>query len=422
LLNETEGFGAVDTLLIPELLRQLFAIQNLNLVGTAENKIEILSLIEARFTDADLVIMSGLNEGDFPQISSDGDLLNQQMRRQLGLDLPERKIGQQAHDFELLSQAPRVVYTRAKKDAGAPTVPSRFLQALTSLIALENSEKYQGWLAEFRAAKVTIPCAQPRPTPPLAARPQKLAVTQIEKLMRDPYMVYADKILGLRKVDDIDAEITPADFGNFVHKAIEKYNAVYDGTVQKMLDCAEEVLHAEYQNRSVLRVFWLPRFGKIAAWVVLKEREARKAGRSILVEYKAELQLGDFCLHARADRLEVGAEGVKIIDYKTGAVPSAAQVVKGIAPQISLEAVIFSRHFAKQIETCEFWQTKGRDDDKITVLKTDIEVLIAEAEEGVQRLINLFNDPKTSYIARPRPNFALAYNDYAHLARIQEWE
>ena len=343
LLDEITDFGMVDTLLIPEFLRQIFSMQSINFARGNDNKIEILSLIEARFSDADLVIMSGLNEGDFPQISSDGDLLNQQMRRQLGLDLPERKIGQQAHDFELLSQAKRVVYTRAKKDGGAPTVPSRFLQALTSLITLDNGEKYQHWLAEFRAAPITTPCAQPRPTPLLAARPQMLAVTQIEKLMRDPYMVYADKILGLRKEKDIDAEITPADFGNFVHKAIEKYHAVYDGTVEKMRECAEEVLRGEYQNRSVLRVFWLPRFAKIADWVVLKEREARKAGRSILVEYKAELMLGDFCLHARADRLEISADSIKIIDYKTGAVPSKTQVEKGIAPQISLEAVIFSQ-------------------------------------------------------------------------------
>jgi len=422
LLDEIAGFGKVDTLLIPEFIRQLFGMQSVGLRSEFDTKIEILSLIEARFTDADLVIMSGLNEGDFPQISNDGDLLNQQMRRELGLDLPERRIGQQAHDFELLSQAKRVVYTRAQKDGGAPTVPSRFVQALTSLIKLDNGEKYQSWLAESRAAKVVVPCAQPRPTPASAVRPQKLAVTQIEKLMRDPYMVYADKILGLRKPDDIDAEITPADFGNFVHKAIEKYNGVYDGTVQTMINCAEEVLLNDYQNRGVLRVFWLPRFAKIAAWVVLKEREARKAGKTILVEYYAETMIGDFCLHARADRLEVGSESLKIIDYKTGAVPSTPQVVKGIAPQVSLESVIFFRHFGKEIEACEFWQTKGRDDDKITTLNTDIEQLITEAEIGVSSLISLFNDSKTPYLARPRPNVAMVYNDYAHLARIKEWE
>jgi inactivated superfamily I helicase len=50
------------------------------------------------------------------------------MRLELGLDLPERRIGLSAHDFAQLLGMPEVFLTRATKVRGAPTVASRFTQ------------------------------------------------------------------------------------------------------------------------------------------------------------------------------------------------------------------------------------------------------------------------------------------------------
>ena len=40
---------------------------------------------------------------------------------------------------------------------------------------------------------------------------------------------------------------------------------------------------------------------------------------------------------------------------------------------------------------------------------------------GLERLIAAFDDPATPYYAMPDPENPLAFNDYAHLARIREW-
>ena len=55
------------------------------------------------------------------------------MRRDLGLDPPERRIGLSAHDFAQALGAPEVILTRAAKLAGAPTVTSRFVQRIAAL-------------------------------------------------------------------------------------------------------------------------------------------------------------------------------------------------------------------------------------------------------------------------------------------------
>src|SRR6185437_9041890 len=59
--------------------------------------------------------------------------LSRPMRRDLGLDPPERRIGLAAHDFAQALGAPEVILTRAAKLAGAPTVNSRFVQRIAAL-------------------------------------------------------------------------------------------------------------------------------------------------------------------------------------------------------------------------------------------------------------------------------------------------
>mgnify|MGYP006899847988 CR=1 FL=1 len=49
------------------------------------------------------------------------------------------------------------------------------------------------------------PMGRPQPRPPVAARPRQLWVTQVEAWMRNPYADYARHVLGLRRLDDLDA-------------------------------------------------------------------------------------------------------------------------------------------------------------------------------------------------------------------------
>ncbi len=45
----------------------------------------------------------------------------------------------------------------------------------------------------------------------------------------------------------------------------------------------------------------------------------------------------------------------------------------------------------------------------------------ARARAGLEALVAAFDDPATPYRARPRPDLALRFGDYDHLARIGEW-
>ena len=96
-------------------------------------RVRILGPIEARLTESDRVVLGGLVEGTWPPESRTDAWLSRPMRLNLGLDLPERRIGLSAHDFAQLLGAREVILTHATKVAGTPTVPSRFIQRLAAV-------------------------------------------------------------------------------------------------------------------------------------------------------------------------------------------------------------------------------------------------------------------------------------------------
>ena len=173
-------------------------------------RLQILGLLEARLLSFDLALIAGLDETVWPPAAETDAFLNRSMRASLGLSPPERRIGQTAHDFAAALGAPRAIVSRARKRGGAPTVASRFLQRIEAVAgkAASDAAKTRGaaYLALARALDqptAYLPRRRPEPKPPLALRPASLSVTRIETLRRDPYAIYAERILDLHPLEPI---------------------------------------------------------------------------------------------------------------------------------------------------------------------------------------------------------------------------
>ncbi|MDO5705495.1 MAG: double-strand break repair protein AddB, partial [Paracoccus sp. (in: a-proteobacteria)] len=100
----------------------------------ADPRVRIRGPREARTESHGTVILAGLNEGGWPQPVSPDPWLSRPMRLTVGLTLPERQIGLSAHDFQQGIAADRVILTRARRDADAETIPSRWLNRLLNLM------------------------------------------------------------------------------------------------------------------------------------------------------------------------------------------------------------------------------------------------------------------------------------------------
>src|SRR5258705_7905823 len=141
-------------------------------------RLAIWGLVEARLQHADLLILGGLNEGSWPGPAEHDPWMSRQMRRQFRVAVPERSVGIAAHDFAQAFGAPEVVLTRATRQEGGPTVPSRWLLRLDAGLhaagpegALRPDQTVQFAANQIDQADGYHPLPLPAPPPPPAARP-----------------------------------------------------------------------------------------------------------------------------------------------------------------------------------------------------------------------------------------------------------
>ncbi len=166
------------------------------------------------------------------------------------------------------------------------------------------------------------------------------------------------------------------------------------------------------------------------------EAKRREQPIAIRAEIDAKLNfpLGDgslFTLTARADRIETGAGGLTLVDYKTGAPPSNKEILLGFAPQLTLEAAMARRGgfgFDAQTSAVEALYVKlgGKEGGRATPVafareKRDFTEVAEEHFAALKDLLNQFRDPACAYPSRPFPQFAAKYGAYDHLARVKEW-
>jgi ATP-dependent helicase/nuclease subunit B len=413
---------------------------------TGGSRVRILGLLEARLQNVDRMVLGGLNEGSWPPDTRSDPWLSRPMRLELGLNLPELRVGLSAHDFAQGLGPPEVILTRASKQAGAPTVRSRFVQRLA---AVAGNDRWQAALARgaryadcARAidhpAKVS-PAPRPQPVPPPEARPTQLSVTDIENWLRDPYTIYAKHVLRLFPLEAIDTPPGAADRGTFIHDAIGEFTKTFAEALPA--DVARELIELGRKHFEPLkefeeaRAFWWTRFQRIAYWFAGWDRERRAGTARIFAEIsgKHAIPLGktQFLLTARADRIERRTDGsYAILDYKTGQPPTEPQVRSGLAPQLTLEAAIlrqggFPDIAAGSVSEIGYVRLKGGEPPgepkniRITEGTPD-----SCADIALQRLTGIalkFIVDGEPYRSLVHPMWKKQYGDYDHLARVKEW-
>jgi ATP-dependent helicase/nuclease subunit B len=427
-----------DTMLATEMVRPRFG---------RHPRLSIWGPLEARLQRADLLILGGLNEGAWPPSVDTGPWINRPMRSALGLPQPERRVGLSAHDFAAALAAERVLLTRAEREGGAPTVPSRWLARLDALFDYDRESgrpppEYiqrgrRSWLAWAEAIDRPDdykPWTRPEPRPPVEARPTRLSVSSVEQWRRDPYGLYARRILGLEALDPLEAELGAADRGSALHDALDEFLKTHPSGVLPADALAQFEALGEHHLSELLaapaeRAFWWPRFQRLARWFIATENARRAAGTRLLAsEANGAITLGALRIEARADRIdEIEPGGWEIIDYKTGRVPSPKELKALFSPQLLLEAAMAEKGGFEKINGqaravhLSYWQANGLGQGGEVKEIKESDTLVEAMVALVHRMAAHFAKASTPYEALPWPEFSPHFNDYAHLERIAEW-
>jgi ATP-dependent helicase/nuclease subunit B len=411
-------------------------------------RVRIFGLLEARLQTVDRLVLGGLVEGTWPPETRTDPWLSRPMRQELGLDLPERRIGLSAHDFAQALGAREVILSRAAKIAGVPTVASRFVQRLAAVTgeatwahARARGERYLAWARSLDAPPKTIErIAAPQPRPPAHARPNSITVTEVEHWLRDPYTIYAKHVLRLAPLDAVDTPPGTRDRGNLIHDAIGDFSKRYADRLPP--DPAAELIRFGQEHFVPLadypeaQAFWWPRFLRIARWFVGWDAERRAALTRMQAEIGGSIDIplktGSFRLIARADRIEQrGDGGYAIFDYKTGQARTEKQVRTGLAPQLTLESAILRQGGfagvaagASIAEILYVTLRGGEPAGEPCPIEFQEGTPDTQADRALQKfreLVARFADEQEPFRSLVHPMWRARYGDYDHLARVKEW-
>jgi ATP-dependent helicase/nuclease subunit B len=455
LIEGGAALGEVKPAELAELVQSLLADATVRTGGATHPSLRILGAIEARLVRADRMILAGLEEGVWPGPAPTDPFLSRPMRKALGLPPPERRLGQTAQDFVQAACADEAILVHVDRRGGQPAVKSRWLWRLEMLtrgadapdtpVVLERPSAAAGIARELDAPPPGPAryARRPEPTPPVARRPREMPVTGVERWVRDPYAVYAQRILGLKKLDRPGADAEAMARGNAIHAAIERIVVTWPEALPA--DCAVQIegfirdamTEAGFEDHAMAREAPLAR--NCARWLADWERERRARGATLLIEQSGRVSFpapgGDFVLTARADRIELDATGAAVIDFKTGGTPSVKQVAQGYSPQLTLTAAILAGGgFAGAPPTPAtellYVRVTGRKIPGVVVEASkmsksqplDAASLADEAFAKLQDWVARFDDEATPYASWLAPQFMGTFGgNYDHLARVWEW-
>ena len=443
LLAEAQHGGTMTATDFADLLTAVLMRRDVRSAVRPHPDVMIWGTLDARAQGADVVVMGGLNEGVWPAAPPPDPWLNRKMRLDLGLLLPERRIGLSAHDYQQAIAAKEVMLTRAIRDAEADTLPSRWVNRLGNLLRGSPANHGPEALAAMRGrGQVWLALAdgmdrqtdpvpaekRPAPCPPVAHRPTELFVTRITQLIRDPYAIYARHILRLKKLDPLHAAPNFRERGTTLHRILQDFVAgerpetLAEARVRLML-VADRVLLGEIPW-PVTRRMWRARLERVADWFLATE--ADREGAPVLLEEKGSvtLETHEFSLSAKPDRIDRMPDGsLVILDYKSGALPSA-KVQEFFDKQLPLEAAMAERGaFAglgkRRVPEARLISLGTKPAiEVIPFAPGDLDRVWAE----FGALIGRYMQRDQGYASRRAIQMESFVGDYDHLARHGEWQ
>lgn len=434
LLKESDKLAPLEPAEYPEILSLLMQQISVRPKYGMHPRLNILGPIEARFHHSDVCVIGGLNEGTYPSLPETGPWLNRPMRKEIGFPAPEEKIHEAAMDFAHNFCSQKVYLTRSLKIDGAQAIPSRFLERLKAV-----AEINQLTFPEYQAKLPTLldkPDAfdvskRPQPRPPAKVRPNHLPVTQIEMWRRNPYAIYARYILKLFPLYPLEQQNKNAEFGSLIHEVIKKFFSEKSQSLTK--DKLLQTAHKIFENSSLSdidKTLLDIKFDAMADFIIEQEQQDAPLIKTSMYEkelhHTFDIQGQPFQLSGSADRIDIlKNNSARIVDYKTYSPPKEKEVKAGYAPQLTLEALLLYEEQNIPVSTLTYWylSNKKQNSESLTIVESVSEVLdlIQKAKDGLYQMVSEFRKETTPYEVCPIPSQAPQFNDYNHLARMQEW-
>lgn len=308
--------------------------------------IEMLGWLDLTLDDAPELIVTGIHDGVVPECVNADPFLPNQLRRQLGMVDNARRYARDMYAFKVMLHSRRrmrVIVGRTNL-AGDPLVPSRLLLAcplaelparVLRLTSDENLDQPPEIRKRWQVAG-TEPQALPIPLPDSSRIPPHITVTAFRTYLACPYRFYLKHVLGLRAIEDLDAELSAGQFGDLIHETLRRMHfdpvgASYDAEAIAafLRETVEHVAEEKYgpHQAAAIRVQVAQAQDRLATFAVRQAEHVAQGWVTRHVEVDAALDAGQLLageklpirIFGRIDRIDYHPDLDRwaIWDYKT---------------------------------------------------------------------------------------------------------
>jgi ATP-dependent helicase/nuclease subunit B len=358
-------------------------------VAASAVEVQLLTLDQSAGLRADAVVITGATPALLA--GAESPFFNAAVRRELGLPTSaETQVLRLARLVAVLQAAPRVRVLYAPEAAGEDALLAAPLLALQAFAAAAGVPLVLDTGLAARAARAEIAADSVAPEPATRAAPpasatllaRPLSASGHQMLLDCPYRFHARYALGLIQLEAPDTPPDRRDYGERVHRILRAFEEPLDdlpppwtgprdatqqpAMAEHLQRLAQAVFAPDLASRPLAR-FWLQGFTKAIPWLTQQFTEWPQAATRVEVELS--IHRDGWKLVGRADRLDLTPDHGRVVDYKTGTLPSADALATGEAVQLPHYALL-----AAAADRVEYWDlkrqtTRALDRESLDTLK-----------------------------------------------------
>ena len=366
---------------------------------TGSGGVTVVDARSAGFGAFDLVILLGINEGEWPARGERNIFFPQWLLRDFGWPSDRKLLTRERSRFqELLDLSQEhLVLIRHQLEDEIPTVASPFLEEVETW--LEESPHEPELIDDEPVPEVVVTKSEAlrrgliEPSSPLPSErhpgivgsplavPDPVSPTALELYLHCPFKYFSRYLLGLKEEEDVEAMLTPLERGrilhDILHEGFKEWDAgrseplsiepeTYEDALTLFRSIAVKKIPPEHRSVELRRLFGGPGEAGAIEWLLRREM-ARGPLKQRLLEHPFQTPLritegpgGEkpwyVQIKGRVDRADVDADGrLHVYDYKSGRAPEAS-----VTLQVPLYSMCLSQDLGTPIEESSYLSFRDR--------------------------------------------------------------
>lgn len=389
------------------------------------------------------VIVAGVEQTRLHNTASNRTFFNEKVRKELGLQTTSENEAINYIRFrQLLEQSEHVLLSAETENHGEAQEISAWVKMIelfsqeafnesleTPILSYLLSEQQQ--LKNINRDSNITTSSRPQPATPEKFIPATISATQYQSLIDCPYQYFSKYILDIKSMDLSD-DLDASEFGRLVHQCLHDFHFNQSDVARyRDIDFAldtRDTLISELTKTSTetfmrtsfpdaIKQGWLQRWlNNIPSYI-----DWAIARSEIWQPQQGEIGLNEtLCagteLQGQVDRLDTNGDGLALIDFKTGAIPTQKSVVQGETVQLPFYTLL-----SNDIVQAEYLELGNQNGVKAKVSLSEQD--LAELKTRHQaRLLQLVNDLKHNAPLTALGNERVCkYCDYQGFCRKAHW-